>query len=90
MHSFESRRPRLLDVLFDHQQKIQRRQKFLGGPLKISKCPQFASSPVSYCFYDLRDIPDLFTMAEHVHRTWNTIKEIPNYELIAGELLFRR
>jgi hypothetical protein len=29
-------------------------------------------------------------MAEHVYRTWNTIKGIPNYELVAGELLFRR
>jgi hypothetical protein len=29
-------------------------------------------------------------MAEHVYKTWNTIKEIPNYELVAGELLFRR
>jgi hypothetical protein len=29
-------------------------------------------------------------MAEHVYRTWNKIKEIPNYEIVAGELLFRR
>jgi hypothetical protein len=35
-------------------------------------------------------IPDPSTMAEHVLRTWNKIKETPNYELVAGELLFRR
>jgi hypothetical protein len=57
-----------------------------------SKDPQFGSLRI---FSDqlllLRfTIPDPSIMAEHVIRTWNKIKKLPNYELVAGELLFRR
>jgi hypothetical protein len=31
-----------------------------------------------------------FTMADHVVTSWNKVKEIPNYEIVAGEIMFRR
>jgi hypothetical protein len=49
----------------------------------------FAYSPIKILPLLLFTIPD-HIMAEHVLRTWNKMKEIPNYELVAGELLFRR
>jgi hypothetical protein len=29
-------------------------------------------------------------MAEHVVKTWDQIKAIPDYEVVAGEIMFRR